>query len=399
MSRLALAAALVLAGACGDDVTRPAADVAGPDAAGADTPDWPAVDHAPDALGPFEVGHLSFTAVDASRGDRELLIDVWYPVDPGTAGQAPVTSYPLAAAIGLDSPVAREEAPATTAGDRTLLVFSHGYTGINTQSTALMEALASHGFVVAAPEHAGNSQADPSDSFDEAAEKRVPDVAFVLDTLLARDADPADLLHGTLRRERMGVVGHSFGGMTALGAAAGWAGAPADGRVAAIAPLSAVIDRELQEDERVGPNAGFAAEQLAAITVPVLLVGGTADTDVPVGNNALAYDQLTQAPAVVRVDIVGANHTHFANICAIGDRLIELGLDEETWAAIGAEDLIAPYEATCTPEAFPIAAATRLINRYVVAFFRRHLRDEAGYGRYLHPSDAEGEPAVELWAR
>ena len=42
-----------------------------------------------------------------------------------------------------------------------LLVFSHGYRAINTQSTDLMEALASHGFVVASPEHTGNAQGSP----------------------------------------------------------------------------------------------------------------------------------------------------------------------------------------------------------------------------------------------
>ena len=45
---------------------------------------------------------------------------------------------------------------------------------------------------------------------------------------------------------------------------------------AAIAPISAVIDGTLQSDDRPSPNAGFSAEQLASIIVPVMLIAGTA---------------------------------------------------------------------------------------------------------------------------
>lgn len=66
---------------------------------------------APDQLGAFAVGHRAFTAVDESRNDRELPVDVWYPTDRGNADTFPRTEYPLAGAIGLESEVALEEAP------------------------------------------------------------------------------------------------------------------------------------------------------------------------------------------------------------------------------------------------------------------------------------------------
>jgi hypothetical protein len=74
------------------------------------------------------------------------------------------------------------------------------------------------------------------------------------------------------------------------------------------------------------------------------------------------------------VDIKGATHTHFANVCAIGDKLIELGLGMEQWAAIGAEALLAPYEDTCSEGAFPLEEAVRLQNLYLVTFFNHHLQ-------------------------
>jgi len=35
----------------------------------------------PDGPGTFAVGHRTFTAVDAARDNRSLLVDLWYPVD------------------------------------------------------------------------------------------------------------------------------------------------------------------------------------------------------------------------------------------------------------------------------------------------------------------------------
>ena len=160
-----------------------------------------------------------------------------------------------------------------------------------------------------------------------------------------------------------------------------------------------MIDGDLQSDERAGPNAGFTAAQLAGVTAPALLVGGTEDVNVPVENNDIAFEQMTAAPAVYQVDVIGANHTHFTNICDIGALLIELGLESESWAALGAEDLIAPYEATCGDDVLSVRAVDRLLNLYAVSFFRRHLLGEVGYGDYLSEAYAAGESGVRFARR
>lgn len=354
---------------------------------------------APDELGPVAVGYTQLTAVDPERDDRTLLVDVWYPAGEFDEAAAAPAGYLLGGLFTLPSEVAWADVPVRDDPEQPLVIFSHGYRGISTQSFELCETLASHGFIVVAPEHTGNSQADPSDDFDTAAGHRVPDVSFLLDLFEAKEADAADMFHGRIGDAGYGVVGHSFGGMTSVGAAAGWAGAPSDPRVTAIAPISAVIDGDLQSSQRNSPNAGFTAEQLASITVPVMLLGGTEDVGVPVENNALAFEGMSAASSVYRADIIGANHTHFSNVCTIGELLIAMGIPKEMWEAIGAGDLIGPYDATCGPEAFPIEEAVRLQNLYVVAFLRRHMLGEAGYDHYLSPEYADTEAAIIYWER
>jgi predicted dienelactone hydrolase len=304
----------------------------------------------PDELGTFAVGHRGFTAVDAARNDRSLLVDVWYPVDADDAKQTPPTSYPLFATIGLESKVAVDGLPVSARKNQTLVVFSHGYGGINIQSVELMEALASHGFVVASPEHTGNAQSSPTDTFDQAAANRVPDVSFIIDHMFARNSDPADPFFERLDEKCAGVVGHSFGGMTAIG--------------------------------------------LSSVVIDVMLIGGTKDENVPIENNAIAFTQMDSAPSIYKVDIIGATHTHFANVCAIGNLLISHDIDQSMWAAIGGEQLIDVYNDTCTDEAFPFEEAIRLLNLYTVAFLRRHLLDQHGYASFLTESYAEKEPAI-----
>lgn len=348
----------------------------------------------PDEPGPWVVGHSAAVLEDVGEEGRPVPVDVWYPVTPGDEAGLEPTKYPLLGDIGILSTLAYEDAPGANLS-APLLIFSHGYQGINIQSDRLMEALASHGFVVAAPAHTGNTQDAPDDDFETAASRRVPDIAAVLDWFVSGTAPLSDQVN----TDTVGVLGHSFGGMTTLGTGAGWAGAPPIAGVDALMPISAVIDAKMQQDDRPHPSAGFTAEALATITQPVLLLGGTRDVDVPVENNALADEWLTGAQSVVRADIIGANHTHFTNVCDIGALLMEYGIEIEVWPTVGAADLVAPYTDTCTGDALPFEEAIRLQNLLAVAFFRLHLGDEADYGWWLEPQSAGREPALTLWAR
>lgn len=340
---------------------------------------------APDKAGPFSVGHVRMEFIDVFRGNRVLPADIWYPAEEEDTVDASSTIYPLQGPLGIESELSFDDVPVATGAKYGLLVFSHGFGGTNTQSTALMEHLASHGFVVVSPEHTGNTASDSSDP--NARVKRVPDVSFMIDSLLGLNEVAGDRFFETIDANKIGVLGHSGGGFTAIGAAAGYIDTPADTRVKAIMPVSAAI------------AGSYTAEDIAAITVPVLLLGGTLDTSVPIELNDFAFDALVNAPRVAQVDIVGATHTHFANICDIGNWLIDNGLPQDVWPAIGAAALIGPYLTTCSEDALPLERVVRLQNLYATALFRFYLNGESGYEEFLTQEYADSEPDINFKVR
>ena len=143
----------------------------------------------PDAPGRYAVGLSTVRMVDPARADRTLTVDIWYPAD--RRSDAPTASLDLVfTRLALPGVLAGAEA---AKGSFPLVVFSHGNGGVRFQSWFLMQALASHGFVVAAPDHAGNTALDAiagtSDPVGVAAANRPRDVSFVIDQMVARDRD------------------------------------------------------------------------------------------------------------------------------------------------------------------------------------------------------------------
>lgn len=322
----------------------------------------------PAEAGHFAVGRSTFTAVDDARDDRTLTFDVWYPVDPiDDAG--PFSVYDLIFA-GIESDAARADVPVSRDGPFPLIVFSHGSNGIRFQSYFLMEALASHGFVVVAPDHAGNTAIDPisgtADPFPVVAVNRPLDVSFTIDVMLARNEDPLDAFRGRIDPKQIGVSGHSFGAFTALAMASGFTTVPADPRVRVIAPISPAA--ELLGDP-----------ELRSIRVPMLVLGGTSDVTTPIEPNSVRAFGLPKARPRYRVDIEKAGHNSFTNICDIGDALIGAGLPPAL-----AQFLLGSLDEGCAPELIGIDEAHHLTRFYVVAFFQRHLAGDPRYSRFLN---------------
>ena len=328
----------------------------------------------PDELGPFAVGRSSFAIEDTSRA-RTLVIDAWYPIDAADAG-GPASVYDLIF-TGLPSQVAFDSPPVSSQGPFPLVVFSHGSNGIRFQSFFLCEQLASHGFVVVAPDHAGNTALDlilPGTPFET--RDRPLDVSFLISHMLQRNDSSGDDFHARIDAGRIGVVGHSFGGFTALTMASGFADVPPDPRVGAIVPISPV-------------STALSEAQLESIRVPTLILGGTSDITTPIDPQSERAFAFVSARPRYRVDVLAAGHNSFTNVCDLGAALIGAGLPPSLL-----EFLLGSLEEGCGPDLIPIGEAQRATDLYATAFLLRQLTGDGRYTPFLNPGRARSEPVV-----
>src|SRR5438876_152784 len=117
----------------------------------------------PFARGPFPVGVRSGQLRDARRHDRPLPFEIWYPAAPGFIGLdlSPATQDTFT--VLPNAPPLRQAAvrdAAVQPGRYPLVVYSHTSLGHRRQSSFLCTHLASHGYVVAAADHTGNTFGD-----------------------------------------------------------------------------------------------------------------------------------------------------------------------------------------------------------------------------------------------
>jgi len=260
----------------------------------------------------YEVGvtSITFTKNSETTGEpRPLNTVIWYPAVSGTG--TPET-------LGLrDAEVYPKRFP--------WIVFSHGNCGRPTESTYLTTALASRGFVVAAPPHVGNTADDPAcvANFADSFANRVPDVSFVIDSMLAETANGSSRFADRLRPDAIGITGLSFGGFTTL--------------------LAAQRDSRLRAAVSMVPG-GVAFIDPGDITIPTMIIGGERDVVVGFAESQRAYERLA-GPRFL-VELFKANH---------------LAVTDNCFPLCGPDDSI------------PQERAHTIVQRYVLSFFRHFL--------------------------
>lgn len=169
----------------------------------------------PLVAGPYPVGVTRIELYDADR-DRILLTEIWYPADESARGEppAPAGSYlPPDLAFLADNAtlqlVAVRDVPLADGAPFPLVEFSHGSGGIRFQNTFQMEHLASHGFIVASPDHPGNTFFSSMGTQAEHAANRPLDMSFLADELVRLSADPASDFSGWIDSSKgFGITGH-----------------------------------------------------------------------------------------------------------------------------------------------------------------------------------------------
>lgn len=305
------------------------------------------------ARGRHAVGYRTFTTAGAQR--QPLTLKAWYParplddkrpdpityIAPNKFGQE-ITPGKNITALGR---ALRNGRPERTAKPYPLVVFSHGFALSPIVYSTLVQHYASRGYVVLGPEHNEAFDGSLTGFWKELIDRPV-DIRRTIDHA-ERLTEPGAPLTGMIDLDNIAVVGHSYGGYTALAAGgARFDFAAYKARCAALseddprnffcAPLANESDMATRAgfpstpsglwpsmaDPRVtsvismaGDSYLFNRRGLAKLKVPVMAMGGTVDVGTPYGWGAKPTYQYAGSSEKALVTFPGAGHFVFADPC------------------------------------------------------------------------------------
>jgi predicted dienelactone hydrolase len=255
----------------------------------------------------------------AGGGTRTLRLAVWYPSTLDTVG-AEVRYQGV-----FVGPDVAAEAPRAD-GPFPLAVFSHGHQAYAEASGFTATHLASHGWLVLAPDHTGNTTADGDSRTTPIYYQRPHDISAVIDHAVAGgDADGDAVV----------VFGHSFGGYTTLALAGGTYdeaviaacldGSDTSAYCSTMTEAEADVLRAGFSDDRVdawvamapGDYRLFGPDGLGDLSAPVLLMTG--DADDRVGGDAAPYWAALRGEEDRWARFVDARHNDFVDLFALQD--------------------------------------------------------------------------------
>lgn len=258
---------------------------------------------------------------------RPLNAALWYPASE--QGQARLVA---------DNPVFYGESvvlngtPAS--GQYPLVLLSHGYGGTWRNQSWLAVELASHGYIVAAPNHPGTTALNRDAQQAAALWARPNDLSRVIDAVTADAA-----LAGEVNRQKIAAIGHSLGGWTVLALAGGMFDTArfkkecrrypvlnACTLVATLGLENHALEKSL-EDPRIkavvsldaGLVRGFTPLSLAAVHLPVLIIAAGTDVgDMPVELESGYLKKAIPPASLTYVEIPDAMHFSFLQRCKPG---------------------------------------------------------------------------------
>lgn len=317
------------------------------------------------------------------QDEAPVQMTVWYPAIPETdAGVGTSYSYAINM-MGTDTSVAlatyggraqRSLAPDLSDAPYPMVILSHGFATSASSYAWLAEHLAAYGLVVVAPHHA--ESLDPGTLWRSTIQ-RPRDIAALLAHVDA-EVEEGGEFEGLIDPRRLAVVGHSYGGYTALAVAGAqlemseFDTACSDARRAdeplvflcdalvprmedmarldghdAVPAGSWPVDSAPDVDAVIsmaGDAAMFGETGLSQVAVPVMAIGGTADTDSPLDwGTRFTYDHVSSLRKV-EITLQGAGHMIFAGGCDGVRRilnLVSMGFcSDPAWDRNRAHDLV-----------------------------------------------------------
>ena len=305
------------------------------------------------------VGFQMSRAADA--GGKSFPVGVWYPTESRPWPTAQIGTVLMD--VARDAPIAGRGLP--------LVVMSHGNGGGLQSHADLALALASAGYVVAAPMHTGDNFLDQSAAGSvNLFSVRNRQLRATIDHMLTKWQG-----NGTVDPAKVGAFGFSAGGFTVLTAI----GAQPDMRLVAVhcarapefecdvlrhfkSPLvevDAPTGDPMEASPRIkaavvaAPGLGFTMSPaaLAAVQVPVQLWSGDKDDKVPFATNAAIIAEALGQKAELH-QVPGASHATFLAPCG----------------------LVRPADICTDPEGFDRTAFHASMNAEVVKFFDKALK-------------------------
>jgi len=173
-----------------------------------------------------------------------------------------------------------------------LLVFAHGSGGLGSGYDVLLRAWAAAGYVVAAPAFPIDRDDSEPSAWTLDLPKLPGDMTFVINEVLRLNADASSPLRGAVDPTRIGVAGHSMGGMTTLAVAGNTC--CHDARIKAAVVLA-------------GRETPFGSGVFwSRIITPILLVHGDADYNVVYADGRRAY--ANAPPPRFLLTVIGGDH-------------------------------------------------------------------------------------------
>ena len=270
------------------------------------------------------VGRSTTILIDPARDGRAIPVDSWYPASPESSGD--LSFYELLPGVGFTA--AAHQDVAILEGPHPLVLWSHSRTATRSSYALLCEALAARGFIVVAPEHAGDALGDwmvgaaVDDQTNEL--NRIADAHFVLDAALD-PAGPLATIAANVDPDRVAAAGHSYGGFTAFSVGSGLTKHP---RVRAVAGHQAFT--------RSMPKQVFEK-----IAVPAMMVVSTRDATTPPTTDADRAWAKLGATNAWRVDVEHAGH----QACSDVGLYLQLAPDVE-----GIPDLVLDFVASMSAD-------------------------------------------------
>jgi predicted dienelactone hydrolase len=295
-----------------------------------------------------------------------LHVDVWYP---SVKVRGPKARYQIVPGIEIPARLAVEGArPAR--GRFPLALYSHGSEGFSVVATFFTEVLASHGYVVAAPDHPGDTifnavLGTTNTDWVSNVANRIGDLRRVIAAMSSAGSGVPWAIRRIVNPNRIVSTGHSLGGTAAIGLAA------ADHRVGAVIAMDPT-------------SFLLTPEQLAGVRVPVLLEWSRGGIRGP-GPRWFSSLRRTR----YQVQMPKARHLSFTDVCSYIPFLPKwVRVLRKLDPSFGVKTLLAqlPVDRVCRPPAMAPNYVHVLADGYAFSYLAYVLRDRRDWRTTLEQS-------------